>query len=81
MTLAAIVVLFSGAFLWLTQTVRITATNYDIVRLTADSDRLDALRVDLRSDLDRLSGEPAVRQAALDNGLGQLGAPIVITAR
>jgi hypothetical protein len=81
MTLAAIAIVFSGAFLWLTQTVRVAATNYDIVRLTSDSNRLDALRIDLHSDLDRLSGEPAVRQAALDQGLGQLGAPIVVPAR
>jgi hypothetical protein len=81
MILATIVVVFSGAFLWLTQSVRVSATNYDIVRLISDRDRLDALRVDVRSDLERLSGEPAIRQEALDRGLGQLGAPIVIPAR
>ena len=79
--LAIIVVLFSGAFLFLTQSVRLSATNYDIVRLVSERDRLEALAIDLRSDLDRLSSEPAIRQEALDNGLGQLGAPIVIPAR
>lgn len=81
LVLAAIVVIFSGAFLWLSQSVRMTATNYDIVRLVSERDRLEALSIDLRSDLERLSSEPAVRQAAIDRGLGQLGAPIVIPAR
>jgi hypothetical protein len=79
--LAAIVVLFSGSFLWLTQTVRVASTNYDIVRLISERDRLEALAIDLRSDIDRLSGEPAVCQEALDHGLGQLGVPIVVPAR
>jgi hypothetical protein len=79
--LAGIVVVFSGSFLWLTQSVRVASTNYDIVRLISERDRLEALAIDLRSDIDRLSGEPAVRQGALDHGFGQLGAPIVIPAR
>ncbi|HXI45380.1 MAG TPA: hypothetical protein VNH13_03700 [Candidatus Acidoferrales bacterium] len=79
--LAAIIVLFSGSFLWLSQSVRVAATNYDIVRLISERDRLEALSVDLRSDLDRLSGEPAIRQEALDRGFGQLGIPIVVPAR
>lgn len=79
--LAGIVVAFSGAFLWLSQSVRVTATNYDIVRLTAEQSRLQALSVDLRSDLSRLSGAPAIRQQALDLGYGQLGAPEIIQAR
>jgi hypothetical protein len=81
LVLAGIVVAFSGAFLWLTQSVRVAATNYDIVRLVSEQDRLEALSVDLRSDLERLSGEPAIRQEALDRGFGQLGVPIVIPAR
>jgi hypothetical protein len=81
LVLAGIVVAFSGAFLWLSQSVRVTATNYDIVRLTSEHDRLEALSVDVRSDLGRLSGTPAIRQEALDLGFGQLGAPQVIQAR
>ena len=81
LVLAGIVVAFSGAFLWLTQSVRVEATNYDIVRLVSERDRLQALGVDLRSDLDRLAGEPAIRQEALDGGLGQLGVPLVVPAR
>jgi hypothetical protein len=81
LVLATIVIVFSGAFLWLTQSVRVAATNYDIVRLVSERDRLENLAVDLRSDLERLSAAPAIRQEALALGYGQLGAPIVVQAR
>jgi len=80
-TLAAIVIVFSAAFLSLSQSVRVAATGYDIVRLVSEHDRLDAIRQDLRSDVDRLRSEPAIRKQALDAGLGQLGAPLLIVAR
>jgi hypothetical protein len=79
--LAAIVIVFGAAFLSLSQSVRVAATGYDIVRLVSEHDRLDAIRQDLRSDVDRLRGEPAIRKQALDAGLGQLGAPLLIPAR
>lgn len=79
--LAAIVMLFSVAFLSLSQSVRVAATSYDIVRLVSESDRLSALKVDLRSNVERLGSEPAIRKEALDAGLGQLGAPVVLPAR
>ena len=79
--LAAIVIVFGAAFLSLSQSVRVAATGYDIVRLVSEHDRLDAIRQDLRSDVDRLRSEPAIRKQALDAGLGQLGAPLLIPAR
>ena len=79
--LAAIVIVFSAAFLSLSQSVRVAATSYDIVRLVSERDRLEAIRHDLVSDVERLRGEPAIRKQALDAGLGQLGAPLVIPAR
>lgn len=79
--LAAIVIVFSAAFLSLSQSVRVAATSYDIVRLVSDRDRLAAIRQDLVSDVERLRSEPAIRKQALDAGLGQLGAPLVIPAR
>ena len=79
--LAAIVIVFSAAFLSLSQSVRVAATGYDIVRLVSEHDRLEAIRFDLRSDVERLRSEPAIRKQALDAGLGQLGAPLVIPAR
>ncbi len=79
--LSAIVIVFSAAFLSLSQSVRVAATGYDIVRLVSEHDRLDAIRQDLRSDVERLRSEPAIRKQALDAGLGQLGAPLLIPAR
>ena len=79
--LSAIVIVFSAAFLSLSQSVRVAATGYDIVRLVSDHDRLEAVRQDLTSDVERLRSEPAIRKRALDAGLGQLGAPLLIPAR
>jgi hypothetical protein len=79
--LAAIVIVFSAAFLSLSQSVRVAATGYDIVRLVSEHDRLGAIRQDLQSDVERLRSEPAIRKQALDLGLGQLGAPLSIPAR
>ena len=80
-TLALIVIVFSAAFLSLSQSVQVAATGYDIVRLVSERDRLEAIRQDLLSDVERLRSEPAIRKQALDAGLGQLGAPLVIPAR
>jgi tRNA splicing endonuclease len=80
-TLAGIMIVFSAAFLSLTQSVRVAATSYDIVRLVSEQDRLAAQEQDLRSDLQRLRSQPAIRKGALDRGLGQLGASIVLPAR
>jgi hypothetical protein len=79
--LAAIVIVFGAAFLSLSQSVRVAATGYDIVRLVSEQDRLGAIRQDLQSDVERLQGEPAIRKQALDQGLGQLGAPLTVPAR
>jgi hypothetical protein len=77
----AIVIVFSAAFLSLSQSVRVAATGYDIVRLASEHDRLGAIRQDLQSDVERLRSEPAIRKEALDAGLGQLGAPLIVQAR
>ena len=79
--LAGIVLVFTAAFLSLSQSVRVAATGYDIVRLVSDHDRLQAIRQDLQSDVERLRSEPAIRKEALDAGLGQLGAPLLVPAR
>jgi hypothetical protein len=79
--LAMIVVAFTLAFLSLSQSVRVAATSYDIVRLGSDYERLDAHRQELQSDLNRLGAEPAIRKQGLGLGLGQLDAPLIIPAR
>ena len=79
--LGSIVLLFLVGFLWLAQSVRVSATSYDIVRLGSQHDRLDALARDLQSDLSRLSGQPAIRKLAIDAGFDQLDTAIVLPAR
>jgi hypothetical protein len=81
LAIAAIAIVFSVAFLSLSQSVRVAATGYDIVRLASEQERLEAVRQDLQSDVERLRGEPAIRKLALDAGLGQLGAPLIVPVR
>src|SRR5215210_8986438 len=79
--LAAIVLVFGAAFLSLSQSVRVAATGYDIVRLASERDRLQAISQDLRSDVDRFQSEYAIRKQALDAGMGQLGAALIVEPR
>jgi len=77
--LGGIVVAFMLAFFSLAQSVRVSATGYDINRLLVQHDDLATRRQELLSDLNRLGHEPAIRKQALDAGLGQLGDPLVLT--
>jgi hypothetical protein len=79
--LGSIVVAFMLAFFSLAQQIRVSATGLDIGRLALDRQRLDAQAEDVRSDLNRLGREPAIRKMAIDDGLGQLAEPIVLPAR
>jgi hypothetical protein len=79
--LGSILVAFMLAFFSLAQQVRVSATGLDIGRLALDRQRLDAQAEDVRSDLNRLGREPAIRKMAIDDGLGQLAEPIVLPAR
>ena len=77
--LGGIVVAFMLAFFSLAQSVRVSATGYDINRLLVQRDDLVTRKQELLSDLNRLGHEPAIRKQALDAGLGQLGDPLVLT--
>lgn len=81
LVLGAIVVAFFLAFFSLAQQVSVSATGLDIGRLELERQRLDDTEAELRSDLNRLGREPAVRKMALDAGLGQLTEPIILPAR
>jgi hypothetical protein len=81
LVLGGIVVAFMLAFFSLAQEVRVSATSHDIGQLQLISDRLEARKQELDSDLSRLGREPAVRKLALDGGLGQLGDVVVLPAR
>jgi hypothetical protein len=79
--LGAIVVAFMLAFFSLAQQVHVAATGLDIGRLELEGQRLDDAITDVRSDLNRLGREPAIRKQAIDAGLGQLSDPLVIQAK
>lgn len=81
LVLGAIVVAFLLAFFSLAQQVSVSTTGLDIGRLGLERQRLDDREAELRSDLNRLGHEPAVRKMALDGGLGQLAEPIILPAR
>lgn len=81
LALGGIAIAFLLAFFSLAQTIRVSATGYDIDQLLVQRDRLDGQRQELVSDLNRLGREPAVRKQAIDLGLSQLVEPLVVTAR
>ncbi len=76
--LGGIVLTFLLAFFSLAQTVRVSATGYDLSRLAAERDELLVRKQELMTDLNRLGQEPAVRKLAIDSGLTQLSTPIVV---
>lgn len=73
-----IVLAFLLAFFSLAQTVRVSATGYDLERLSRERDALLVRKQELLTDLNRLGQEPAIRKLAIDDGLTQLRAPVVI---
>jgi hypothetical protein len=76
--LGAIVVAFVLAFFSLAQTVQVSATGYDLAKLSAERDALLVRKSELLTDLNRLGQEPAIRKLAIDAGLTQLSAPLVV---
>lgn len=79
--LGGIVLAFLLAFFSLAQTVRVSATGYDLERLTAEREALLVRKQELLTDLNRLGQEPAVKKLAIDAGLTQLPAPLVVSGR
>lgn len=77
--LGGIVLAFLLAFFSLAQTVRVSATGYDVERLNAERDALLVRKQELLTDLNRLGQEPAVKKLAIDAGLTQLSTPIVVS--
>ena len=64
----------------LAQTVSVSATGYDLEKLGRERDALLVRKQELLTDLNRLGQEPAVRKLAIDAGMTQLAAPIVVGA-
>jgi hypothetical protein len=78
---AAIIATFALGLVSLAQTVRVSANGVEVDRLQTERQLLLAEQQELRSDLNRLGREPAVRKLALDAGLGQLVDPLIVPAR
>ena len=72
------IVVFALAFFSLAQSVRVSATGYDINVMLAERDALLQRKQELLSDLNRLGREPAIRKQSIDEGLGQLTEPLVL---
>ncbi len=81
LVLGAIVVAFLLSFFSLVQTVRVSASDYDVSVLNDEYTNLLRERQDVSSQLDRVGSEPAIRHAAIENGLSELPPPIVLPAR
>jgi hypothetical protein len=77
--LGGIALAFLLAFFSLVQSVRVSATGYEIDRLANERSTLDARRQELIADLNRLGRGPAIRKQAIDLGLDQLAEPLVVT--
>jgi hypothetical protein len=79
--LGVIVVAFAAAFFSLSQDVRVSATGYELDRLSTEHRRLEAHAEDLHNELNRLGKAPAIRKQAIDAGMGPLPEPLIIPAR
>jgi hypothetical protein len=79
--IGGIVVVFLLSFFSLVQTVRVSASSYDMASLDAEYARLQNERQQVLSDIHRLGRESAVRRQAMAEGLTALPAPIVLPAR
>jgi hypothetical protein len=75
------VVAFLLSFFSLVQTVRVSASGYDMDQLTQQKAQLDNQAAQDQADINRLDRESAIRREAILKGLSQLPAPVVIPAR
>lgn len=79
LSLAAIVVSFLLGLVYLSQTLHVAATNYDIDALSAERERLEQeLRI-VQSEIARHGAEPAILKGAQGQGLSGLGRPLRLT--
>ncbi len=81
LALAGVLVVFLLGLFYLTQTMRVAATNYDIDTLLSDRDHMSQELQSLQGDIARLGAEFAIAKLAQQQGLAQLGAPVWIRAR
>ena len=76
-----IVIAFLLSFFSLVQTVRISASGYDMDQLNQQYGQLQNQRQQDLADVNRLDRESAIRRQAIASGLSQLPPPVVVPAR
>jgi cell division protein FtsI/penicillin-binding protein 2 len=81
LALAGILVAFLLGLFYLTQTVHVAATNYDIGALAEERDRMSQQLQSLQGDIALLGAELAVGRRAQELGLNPLGAAVWVPAR
>jgi len=81
LVIGAIVVAFLLSFFSLVQTVRISASGYDMARLNDEYIQLQNQRQQILADIDRVGRQSAIRRQAIADGLTQLPAPVTLPAR
>jgi hypothetical protein len=81
LVICGIVVAFLLSFFSLVQTVRVSASSYDMGRLNSEYIQLQNQSQQLKSDIDRLGRQSAIRRQAIADGLTQLPAPVVVSGR
>jgi hypothetical protein len=79
--IGVIAVAFLLSFFSLVQTVRVSASGYDMDLLNQQMGQLKNQQQQDVSDINRLDRESAIRREAILKGLSQLPAPVVIPAR
>ena len=79
--IGAIAIAFLLSFFSLVQTVRVSASDYDMTQLNDQYLQLQNQRQGIISDIDRVGRQSAIRRQAIANGLTQLPAPVVLPAR
>jgi hypothetical protein len=79
--IAVIAVLFLVGFLYLDQAVHVSATNYDLARLSSEREQLLRQIASLEGELLRQASEPVVVERAQAVGLTRLGDPVRLIER
>ena len=81
LVMAGILVAFLLGLFYLTQTVRVAATSYDIDGLLAQQDHMTQQLQSLQGDIATLGAEISVTRRAQALGLSPLGAPLWVRGR
>lgn len=79
-TLALIVVAFVLGLMYLTQSIRVAATSFEIDRLVSDQQRLGQQLQSLEGSITHWGAEPTVVERAGQTGLDRLGGAIRLPA-